>query len=354
MNTVRACLPLAGLLIVASAVFAAEPGTTTIGAQWFLDLHAGDATPASEFSVDRGYIIIKHQLNERLGGRITPDISVDREGDGQGDLEMRLKYCYVDWKLGDLGPLNAAHVEFGLVHRPWLDFEEHVQRYRVQGTMFLERNGLFNSGDYGTTFFARLGEPLPEEERRHMASKYAGRRGSVALGLYNGGGYHAIEANDQKTVEGRVSFRPLPDAAPGLQLSYHGVIGRDNTVASGDWTLNLWHLAWEHPRAVLTAQYYHGRGDFKGNAVDVAGDPLAQTGFSIFGELRLHERRWSLLMRYDTFDDVEDDLRERLIAGVAHHVDAHTKVVLDYDVQARGDWGDSRTEVVSLGVEFGY
>jgi hypothetical protein len=118
-----------------------------------------------------------------------PDISVDREGDGEGDMEMRLKYCYIDVKLPDLYLLTNPKVEFGLVHRPWLHYEDRINGYRAQGTMFLERNDIINSGDYGITFTAFLGK----KKFDHVST--FGQYGSVSFGFYNGGGYHAIERN---------------------------------------------------------------------------------------------------------------------------------------------------------------
>jgi hypothetical protein len=146
---------------------AQAPGETTFGGQWFLSHRVGEVGNEgfSRFSVDRGYIVIKHRLTERWSGRITPDVSVDREGDGEGDLELRLKYAYVDYRFDDFWILTAPHVEFGLAHRPWLDYEEHVSYYRNQGTMFLERNGIFNSADYGFTVFSLIGGEMDEEYR---------------------------------------------------------------------------------------------------------------------------------------------------------------------------------------------
>ncbi len=149
-----------------------EVNSTTVGGKWYMNFRVGQSGSKnfSHFGVDRGYIIVRHQLSERLSGRITPDVSIDREGDGEGDLEVRLKYCFVDLSLDDLWILTRPHIEFGLVHRPWLDYEEHVNLYRVQGTMFLERNGIFNSGDYGFTLFSLLGGTIDEGYRvRRMA-----------------------------------------------------------------------------------------------------------------------------------------------------------------------------------------
>jgi hypothetical protein len=92
--------------------------------------------------VRRGYIIIKQQITEELSGRITPDISLDQEGDGEGDIELRLKYLYAKYNFPDLQIFTQSFLEFGLAHLPWLDFEEHMNLYRVERTMFMERKNI--------------------------------------------------------------------------------------------------------------------------------------------------------------------------------------------------------------------
>ena len=52
----------------------------------------------SQFVLKRGYLNFRKSINNYLSGRITPDITVDNEGDGKGDIEMRLKYCYMEFK----------------------------------------------------------------------------------------------------------------------------------------------------------------------------------------------------------------------------------------------------------------
>ncbi len=336
-----------------------EAARSTIGAQWFLSFRAGetDGETVSRFTVDRGYIVIRHRLTERLSGRITPDVSVDREGDGEGDLKVRLKYAYVDYAFGDLGIFTDPHIEFGLVHRPWLDYEEHLNYYRGQGTMFLERNDIFNSADYGVTLFSLLGGEMDEGYRERVNSRYPGRYGSLAVGLYNGGGYHGIERNTNKTLEGRLTLRPLPDVIPGLQLSYQGVYGRGNQDDTPDWTVNLLFVSWESEHLVLTAQRYWGKGDFKGTAVDSDGVALPQDGFSWFGEVRLSQPHVSLLTRYDSFDEDSDNAGgniKRIIAGVAYHIEGHSKLLLDYDVDSRDGFETAESRLLKFSVEFNF
>ncbi|MFH1679720.1 MAG: hypothetical protein ABIH26_03645 [Candidatus Eisenbacteria bacterium] len=330
---------------------------TAVSGQWFLAFRAGRAEGEdfSGFSVDRGYIIIRHRLSERLTGRITPDVSVDREGDGEGDLEMRLKYCFVDWTLDDLGFLSEPHVEFGLVHRPWLEFEEHVNTYRVQGPMFLERAGVINSADFGFTFFAEIGDLPGEKHGMHATAAREGRYGSLAAGMYNGGGYHAIEKNNNKTIEGRLTVRPLPSVLPGLRFSYHGILGKGNTAAGPDWRMNLFYVSLEHRRGVLAGQLYSGKGDFRGNAVGADGEACERSGASLFGELRSGSGLWSAIARYDFFENRPDDAAEEertLITGLARRVGACARILLDFEALAMGDRSDAEEKTGGFRVEF--
>jgi hypothetical protein len=342
-----------------SQATAADENRTTIGGQWYLNDRLGrvGGSDVHRFGVSRGYIVIRHRLTDRLSGRINPDVTLDRDGDGEGDLKVRLKYAYVDLSIDDLWIFTRPHVEFGLAHRPWLDFEEHLNYYRVQGTMFIERNGVFNSADYGVTVFSLLGGQMDPEYREQVNSSYPGRYGSFAVGVYNGGGYHGLEENTNKTLEARATLRPLPGVIPGLQLTYQGVLGKGNLDTKPDWTVNLLFASWESARLVLNGQYYWGRGNMKGTAVDAAGDALRQSGYSVFGEWRFRNPRVSVLGRYDSFDDTPDfdgGESQRFIAGVAYHLKGHSKLLLDFDTESMDGFDTLESRFLSFSVEFSF
>src|SRR4029078_751303 len=91
-------------------------------------------------------------------------------------------------------------------------FEESIDRYRVQGTMFSEREGLIpGSSDFGLGYLAPLGEYL-----------------EVQTGVYNGEGYALAEANRYKSVQGRLTIRPFAGrgALNGFRLSGFYSAGR--------------------------------------------------------------------------------------------------------------------------------
>jgi hypothetical protein len=309
---------------------------TMISQQWFLAYSYGEREGdlLSAFQVNRGYINIKTKLTPFLSTRITPDLTVDKEGDGRGDLELRFKYVYLRLHGPDSSFMTDATLELGLVHRPWLDFEEHINYYRAQGTMFLERSHLLNSADAGVTFMTLLGPPMSKEYKESVNGKYAGRWGSLAVGVYNGGGYHALESNLGKTVEWRLTLRPLPDFIPGLQLSYAGAYGSGNTAASPTWEMHYAMLSWESHWLVVTGSYYTGLGNSSGDALTPRGRARHQNGASGFVELRLHPIKTSILGRYDYFDPrdaVAGDGEHRIIGGIAYHFFGHFKAILDYD-----------------------
>ncbi len=328
----------------------------SIGGLWYLSWQDGesDGESYSQMKVKRGYINVKKKILEwnngtLFEGRITPDVHQD----DSGDANLRLKYAYgkFSWKGVDWQPW----LEFGMVHMPWMDFEEHINFYRMQDTMFVERNGTFNSADFGFTFGGFFGGPLDG------VKYYPGRYGSFAVGAYNGGGYHALEKNDDKVFEGRVTLRPFPDdeLTRGLQVSLLGITGKGNTAEEPEWSVGQGMLSYEHPRGVVTATYYTGKGNQKGTAVEEAtGDSLDREGWSIFGELYLPTKHdLSLIGRYDVFDfdtSASDDEQARVIAGVAWDMGHHNTLLLDYETVAydMADTPDDHRLQLTLQVKF--
>ncbi|MBN1292040.1 MAG: hypothetical protein JXB48_09405 [Candidatus Latescibacteria bacterium] len=354
------------LVFIISLAFATEESEkkalsqgTKVSGQWFISYSNGkeNKIPTNRFVIDRGYIIIEKALSNKISGRITPDVSVDREGDGEGDLEMRLKYCYIDYKFENTGFLTDPHVEFGLVHRPWISFEEHINNYRMQGTAYLERNDIFNSGDFGFTYAALLGGEMSEDYKQQVNSKFPGRYGSVAFGFYNGGGYHAIEQNNNKTFEARITVRPLPAIIPGFQVSYHSITGKGNTKESPDWNLNTVFVSYDHRRYGFTGMIHSGIGNFKGKMLDSSGDSLDHSGYSFFGELKFPDQKVSLIGRYDFFDDnpnSDGNNSKRIITGVAYRIYGKTRALLDYDINTRDTWENYTDALTQFTIEYNF
>jgi polyhydroxyalkanoate synthesis regulator phasin len=311
------------------------------GYLWYISYQNGEAGDTSggegfsRFTVKRGYINIEKEITPWFSARVTPDVSqMTDNGSFDGSFTVRLKYLYGKFKLPEFAFLTKPFVEVGIVHMPWLDYEENLNWYRCQDTMFLERNGLFNSADVGINFVSLFGGLISEEYQNKVNNAYPGRYGSMALAVMNGGGYTAAEKNQNKVLEGRLTIRPLPDIIPGLQFSYFGITGKGNKgkndiPSNPTWQLNNGFVSFEHEYVVLTGQYYWGKGNQSG------ADTNKRDGYSFFAELKPH-KKFSIIGRYDFFDpndDQQDDESRRYIAGVAYHLDKQHKnmILLDYD-----------------------
>ncbi|MFP4623836.1 MAG: hypothetical protein ACOC3J_00225 [Gemmatimonadota bacterium] len=330
-----------------------EPGPVRLSGLFYLTYEQGEAAGEeySEFAVNRSYLAGRVNVLPRLTARIT----LDGRQDDTGDMKVRLKYAYASYDFGDVGPLTDLNLEAGIAHMVWLGFEESINLYRMREQMFMERSGLFNSADFGLTVAGLLGAELDPSFQRDVSDAAPGRWGSFAVGVYNGGGYHAIEANENKTVEGRLTVRPLPDALPGLQLSGLAIVGKGNRPAdlvdAPDWrTYNLF-LSYQHEHATLTAQYVDGEGNQKGTFFDPTdpADATPYSGYAFFGEGKLGG--WRIIAGYDDFDRTpgpSDRSFKRYHAGIGYDFGYRNILLFDID---RREWDadlpdDTRAQVV--------
>ncbi|HKL67302.1 MAG TPA: hypothetical protein VJ877_05370, partial [Bacteroidales bacterium] len=159
------------------------------------------------------------------------------------------------------------------------------------------------------------------------------RYGSFCVGVYNGGGYHALEENNNKIVEGRLTIRPLPDHIPGVQCTYTFSYGKSNTSSNeAVYALNIFHIASTSKRHKLMLQYYKGKGGYNGDYINNEGASMANEGFSGFAELMIPGTNFSLFSRYDRLiSHQEADLKKQTyIAGLTYRF-LRNKILLNYD-----------------------
>jgi hypothetical protein len=300
--------------------------------------HSG-SNGLNKWHLGRGYLNVQKEITPWLHVRYTPDLTQD----DSGDWKLRQKYLYVEFRPPNLGRfLTEMRSELGLGHIPWLDFEEHINPYRMQGTMALERAGVLNSADLGISIRGNLGGRLAEAKTKTGSDHYDGRYGSWHIGVYNGGGYHAKENNHNKPVEYRVTLRPLPDHLPGLQLSYSGIYGKGNKGYAPDWIVHLGMLSFQHPRFILTAQTFASKGNQAGNWTTDAHKSLWTRGYSIFGDVKLPivllgYERLHAFFRTDWFNADEEQVVSpsarytKLITGLACYVYKNNFFTVGYE-----------------------
>jgi len=320
----------------------------SISGEYYLGFKSGEkgGTEFSIFEIRRGYLTVnKKIIPGLLSSRITLDTSQDEDGDGEGDMEARIKYAYAQLLLPDFSFVNKAKIEFGIVHTPWLDYEQGINAYRMRDKMFMERSGIVNSGDFGVTVFGLFGGKMDDSYKKRVSKKYAGRYGSFAFGIYNGGGYHAVENNKNKAAELRVSIRPLPDILSGLQISYFGTNGEGNKAGEADetpdWIINSVMLSYQAESYTLTGQFLDGKGNQKGSWYDSNDMSIANEyqGYSVFGEKRL--KNSSLIMGgFDSFDpnkDIDNNEYIRYYVGLGYDFGKRNILLFDYNVKSYED-----------------
>jgi len=335
---------LLSLLFVFSALAAQdkaeeEPVVDTsvkISGLWFMAYRGNIPSEGDDtFGLKRGYLTFKKNFNDKFSIRYTQDITIDREGDDAGNVELRFKYCYLKMDLPEFLFFTDPWVEVGLVHQPWIEFEQKINTYRVQGKMFMEKYGVTSSADFGFNAVALLGGKLDDEARKKVDSSLPGKYGSVSVGVYNGGGYHAPELNNNKTVEGRLTLRPLPGFMPGLQFSYGFAFGEGNDTLNSKYNYHVGMISHETAKTTLTAQYYTGVG-FHGG-----GNEKTNSGFSFFGELCVPFTPLTVFGRYDCFsegwnfgsilDAPMDYQTDVYIAGIAWKFYKKNRILVDIE-----------------------
>lgn len=307
--------------------------SSELSGQWFLAYNYSLTSDANSFQLKRGYFTVRTKINNSLSVRYTQDITLDKEGADAGNVEIRMRYLYLKLIPKRFSFLKNTYFEVGLVHRPWLDYEQGINTYRVQDKMFAEKYNLINSGDLGVSFIGELGKKMDNAYTRSVNPKSTGRYGSFAVGVYNGGGYHSIERNENKTVESRFTLRPLPDFAPGLQFTYTNAFGKGNTADnSRQFKMHLTFVSFEHKFFDFSAQYVVSEGDYGENILNSNGNPAQSSGWALFGEFKIPKTRFALFGRLEDFvrNDSENGYSKGLATGAAYRFEKN-KIVLFYN-----------------------
>lgn len=312
------------LAMVVSTVEAQTP-TITVGglgyAQYNYNLHQDSVTGAhlNAFTITRAYINVVGKFPIGVGARITPDIYQNADG----SLTYRLKYAYATYT-PENSPLTF---KFGQTQTPWLDWEEALWDYRMQGTMALERftgpNGSYlSSSDFGAAIDGNI--------------KYD--QLNFQVGVYNGESYRSPEGDNHKDAMARVSVRVLNtddhSRVGGLRVTGYGQIGaptgggkRNRYVGMVSYRSKLFTLAGEYARVE----------DQLDKRPPATGAPVPLTKgdiFSAFGVLNIPNTRAALIGRVDIQKPntaVADNKQTRFIAGASYQVNQNLRVLADID-----------------------
>lgn len=275
---------------------------------------ADAADDYNAFDLTRAYLNVRADLGHGLTSRVTSDVY--RVPDGS--LDLRLKYAYATWRPEKAGIGFTA----GLMQTPWVDFEETMWGYRMQGTISLDRSGYLTSSD--------LGLGVDGSWNREAINFQAG--------VYNGEGYHDLEGDRRKDAAARASVRLIqtddPSRTGGVRLSALGHYGVPT--GGGVRSRAAGMLSWKSRLATLAAEYAV-TGDRRDDPDD-GGAPDVETingqVITAFGVLRIPGSRAALIGRVDSVDpdtDRSGDRATRYIAGISYAVTPNLRVLADLD-----------------------
>ena len=297
-------------VVMASPLMGQAP-TVTVGgvayAQYVYQLK-DTANHFNNFDVTRAYINVIGKFAYGIGTRVTADIYRNTDG----SLAYRLKYAYATWT----PEKSALTFKFGLLHTPWLDWEEHLWDYRMQGQMAMERTGYLSSADFGAGIDGNWGFD----------------KVNMQMGIYNGENYNKPVGDKQKDLMGRVSVRLLGTDQGGrdggLRLTGYGQVGKPTSGGRRHRFIGM--LSYRSKVVTLAAEYAATK--------DTASAPVSglKKGrvISAFGVLRVPKSKVQIIGRFDSTDPntkVDNDRTSRIIAGLAYQFSDNLRVLGDFD-----------------------
>src|SRR5690348_10397867 len=141
-------LPLAVLGALGASTAAAQapsPPQISVGAlvyTQFVYQLKDSLNHLNNFDITRAYVNVFGRFSGGLYTRVTVDVYRNTAAPSNGSLSYRLKYAYAAYT-PEKSPLTY---KVGMIHTSWLDWEEALWDYRMQGTMAMERGFMTTTG----------------------------------------------------------------------------------------------------------------------------------------------------------------------------------------------------------------
>ena len=268
-------------------------------------LGAGDQ---NQFSIQRAYINVVGKFSGGLQTRVTGDL----QPNGGGNQMLRLKYAFAAWTPAG----SDLTYKLGLLHTPWLDWEEALWDYRMQGTMALDRNGYATAADFGAG----------------IDGKWQDDQVNGQLTVVNGEGYSGGTGDNRKDVMARVSVRLLKtddnSRVGGLRITGYAGVGKPTSGGTRNRFLGM--LSYRSKQFTLAAEYAATKDT-------VTVTPVPETTgrvISAFGVYHVQSSGVTLIARVDVVDpntSVSGDRQTRVIGGISYQVTPNLRVLADVD-----------------------
>src|SRR6266702_3107502 len=269
----------------------------------------------NQFSIQRAYINVVGKFSDGVYARLTTDIAPTGANANQ---TVRLKYAYAAWTP------NGSDVTYklGLLHTPWLDWEEALWDYRMQGTMPLERGFMKPDGTQSAYVSA-------SDFGAGVDGKWGPDKVNFQLTVVNGEYYKAAPGDQGKDVMGRVSVRvsDTDDSSRvgGLRVTAYAQYGKPTGGGERD-------------RYLAMVSYRTKQITLAGEAAATQDRAIGAVGvngrvYSAFGVYKFPNTKAAVLARVDVADQQAGvaDRQTRLIGGVSYQLSPNWRLLGDWD-----------------------
>ena len=301
---VLSALSIVALPAAAQAPAAQAPQVTVGGVVYTQYQYTDAAVHTNTFDVTRAYV----NVLGRFSGGITTRVTADIIPSGVTNQVVRLKYAFAAWTPSG----TSLTYKLGMMQTPFVDFEETLWDYRMQGTIAVDRNGALTSSDIGFG----------------VDGKWNNDQVNGQVAVVNGEGYSGGTGDFHKDVQARVSVRvkPTNDASRvgGLRLTGYAGIGKYGPAFAGN-----------------DRQRFLGQVSYRSQQLTLAGEYVArkdstQQGsiISAFGVYHLTNSKVAVIARVDLVDpdkNVANNKDTRIIGGVSYQLTPNVRLLADLD-----------------------
>jgi len=317
-------LSMAALPAIAQAPATQAPQITVGGVVYTQYQYTDAAVHNNTFDVTRAYV----NVLGRFSGGITTRVTADIIPSAVTNQQLRLKYAFAAWT-----PTGSSLTyKLGMMQTPFVDYEETLWDYRMQGTIAVDRNGAMTSSDIGFG----------------VDGKWNNDQVNGQIAVVNGEGYSGGTGDSHKDLETRISVRlkPSNDASRvgGLRLTGYAGVGKYGPAFAGNDRNRFLGLV------SYRSQQFTLAGEF------VSRKDSTQTGsiISAFGVYHLTSGKVAVIGRVDLVDpdkNVANNKNTRIIGGVSYQLSPNVRLLADLD-RLSFESGATATNQVLLQAQF--
>ncbi len=274
------------------------------------------ANHVNGFDLTRAYI----NVNGRFSGGITTRVTADiyRQA-GDGSLRYRLKYAYFAYTPQG----SKLTYKLGQIHTPFIDWEETLWDYRMQGQMAMERGDLIAPRSYLSSSDFGLG----------VDGRWGADKINMQVGLYNGENYNGGTGDQRKDLMGRLSVRVMDtddsSRVGGLRVTAYGQYGKPTSGGKRSRLLGM--VSYRSRQITLTGEYAATKDSVTAPAVPEVSGSVA----SFFGVYRVTNSKVALLARVDLVDpntNTANNRQTRFIGGASYQLSPNVRLLADLDM----------------------